>query len=545
MTRRLATGQPPDSCPTPDATAFRSVSEPVIVRPPLAWSSVLAATASLVVVLTLVSNRYGYHRDELYFRMLPPAWGYTDQPMFTPLLARMTLLLADEPWALRLPATIMAATSVVVVSLITREMGGGRVAQALAAWGYAYATFTLNFGHMLMTASVDLVVWPLIVLLVLRALFRRQPHWWLLAGLVVGLSTYNKWLVILLVLSIIGGLLLTGPRRVLISRAFLVATALAVITALPNLIWQARNGWPQFDMGRALSAQNAEEVRNLGLPTLLVMIGPLLFPVCIAGFAVLLGRPAWRPARWLAPAVMIMVALTLAGGSQVHYPYGLVVVVFAVGCVPVAEFVRQARSRMIMVTTVVAVHGLMGVTVNLPVLPERTLAASFLPSLSTGLAEQIGWANYVRQIDRVISQARLQDPEVVALASNYGEAGALARYSSHPDVLVVSGHNALGYLAGPPPATRTVVVVGARLPRVAGEFALCRTVDHFDSGVNIQNEEAGQPIAICTGPKKPWAALWPVLRHLAEDPGTSPSLAIGRRALPQPSRTGFWLRRGG
>ena len=87
--------------------------------------------------------------------MLPPAWGYTDQPLLTPLLARATLLLADEPWALRLPAMVFAVLSVVVVAYLTREVGGGRLAEALAAWGYAYGTFTLNFGHMLMTA------WPI------------------------------------------------------------------------------------------------------------------------------------------------------------------------------------------------------------------------------------------------------------------------------------------------------------------------------------------------------------------------------------------------
>jgi Dolichyl-phosphate-mannose-protein mannosyltransferase len=515
MTEALRMGGAGATAATSEATGSDIGSDQAIIRQPVPWGPVLAATGSLLVLLVLVSNRYGYHRDELYFRMLPPAWGYTDQPLLTPLLARTTLLLADEPWALRLPAAVLAATSVVVITLVTRELGGGRLAQTLAAWGYAYATFTLNFGHMLMTASGDLVVWPLVVLFVLRALLRREPRWWLHAGLVVGLSTYNKWLVVLLVLSIVGGLLLVGPRKPLLGRPFLTATGLALLIALPNLFWQATHGWPQFDMGRALSAQNADVVRPLELPALLVMISPLLFPICVAGFVGVIRRPEWRPVRWLAPGMVIMVALTLVGGSQVHYPYGLLAVIFAAGCPPAADFARLARSRMVLISTAVVLHIVVGVTANLPVLPERVVADSFLPSLNTGLAEQIGWPTYVQQIDRVTARLRVNDPRVVVLASNYGEAGALARFRTQRNVLMVSGHNALGYLGGPPAGTRTVVVVGAQLSRAAGEFTTCETVDHLQSGFDIDNEEEGQPIAVCAGPKKPWETLWPVLRHLS------------------------------
>jgi len=85
---------------------------------------------TLAVVLTVFSGGYGYHRDELYFLMLRPAWGYVGEPPLTPLLARFfSSVLADEPWAVRVPATMAAVAAVFVLALITREFGGGRGAR--------------------------------------------------------------------------------------------------------------------------------------------------------------------------------------------------------------------------------------------------------------------------------------------------------------------------------------------------------------------------------------------------------------------------------
>ena len=68
----------------------------------------------LLLVLAVTASAYGYHRDELYFRMLPPAWGYTDQPPLTPLLVHGIAQLVDTVWAIRIPAMLFAAASVVV-----------------------------------------------------------------------------------------------------------------------------------------------------------------------------------------------------------------------------------------------------------------------------------------------------------------------------------------------------------------------------------------------------------------------------------------------
>ena len=61
-------------------------------RSPVAWSLVLPVAAAELLLLVATANRYGYHRDELYFRVAArhPAWGYDDQPALTPLLGRLS-----------------------------------------------------------------------------------------------------------------------------------------------------------------------------------------------------------------------------------------------------------------------------------------------------------------------------------------------------------------------------------------------------------------------------------------------------------------------
>ncbi|MFJ8822475.1 ArnT family glycosyltransferase [Streptomyces sp. NPDC102467] len=241
---------------------------------PVAWRPLLVVAAAYAGILTLLSPRYGYHRDELYFvaagRRLD--WGYVDQPPLTPVPARAsTAFFRDSLVGLRVSATLAAAATVVVVVLVARELGGRRGAQLLAAVLAGLGAQVLAVGHMVSTATFDLLVWVTVSWLVLRVLRTGDGRWWLAVGAVTGVGVQNKYLVVLLVIVLLVVLLAAGceptlrwaragsGRRALFVGAVLVSAALNAMITLPVL--------PPSALSVPM-ALNKEQGEQLGRPEL-------------------------------------------------------------------------------------------------------------------------------------------------------------------------------------------------------------------------------------------------------------------------------------
>lgn len=481
-----------------------------VVRHPFAIWQAVAATIPLVVVLALTAPLYGYHRDELYFRMLPPAWGYTDQPPLTPLLAHAAIaLFGDSVVSLRIIPMVCAAASLLLLALITREVGGSRLAQAFTAWGMAGASLTLVFGHVLLTSSLDLVVWPAALLFAIRAVLRDDGRWWLAAGAVIGASTFNKLLVVVLMAGIALGLAICGPRRWFRSGWLWGGVALAGLFALPNVIYQATHGWPQFAMGAALSENNAQQVRTLLGPFLILLVGPVLAVFWVLALVGIFRRPEWKPLRFVAVTFAVVVLFGFAAATQSYYTIGILGPLTAIGSVVVAEW-ASTRGRRATVIALLGVNAVGCAVLSLPLLPVEAFGASGLSAINSATGDQVGWERYVKQVTDAASAAGAD----VIVASNYGEAGALDRFGGRDLPPVVSGHNALWELRAPPADAETVVVVGAQAFFAPAVFRSCETVDKLDNAVGVDNEEQGMPIIVCHHPTEPWSELWPKVRHL-------------------------------
>jgi len=488
----------------------------VPVRPPVAWLPVGAALAAAAVALGATATRYGYHRDELYFRMLEPAWGYVDQPPLTPLLARTaTAVFGDTVWALRLPAIACLLGAVLLAVLVTRELGGGRGAQALCAWGLAFSALPLTFGHTLLTASVDLVAWIAVLLLATRALLRDEPRWWLAAGALVGLSLANKHLIVLLLVGLAVGLLAIGPRGLFRSPWLWAGVGVALVLALPTLIYQATHDWPQLTMARALAKRGGYGARTDLLPLQLVLLGVGLVPIWVAGFVALLQRPAWRPVRALAVAYPVVLVVTLVTAGRFYYSLGLVALLYAAGCVPAVELLGRSAGRRALLVAAVAVNSVVSAVVALPLVPIRALGDTVIPAMNQVVRDTVGWPVYVQTVAEVYASLPAEDQaRTVLFTSNYGEAGALHRYGPAYGLPgVYSGHSEL-WFAGPPPESATVVVAWVHgVRRFATLFAECEQRAVMDNGVGVANEEQEAAVAVCRDPVGGWSAVWPQLQH--------------------------------
>lgn len=504
------------SAPPRAASARRTALAPLAPLAPLARGPVVAAMLALGALLAATSNGYGYHRDELYFRMLDPAWGYVDQPPLTPLIARALASIIDEPWFLRLPAILAAVAAVLVAALIAREVGGARRAQALAAWTAAAAAFPMIFGHVLLTSSLDLVVWPLVALFAMRALLRGDGRWWLAVGLVAGIASSNKLLVAVLLIGLGVGLLAFGPWRALRSPWLWGGILIALVLALPNIVFQATHEWPQLAMGAALAEDNGGETRWLMWPMLLLLTGPLLVPVWVAGLVALLRRRSWRDIRLHVGAFVVVLVFTFVGSSQFYYPLGVLQVLLAIGCVPTEEWMRT-RARGALVWTAVALNGAISAVIALPLVPVDVVGATPLASINQVTADSIGWPRYVEQI----ADAAATVPGAAIITSNYGEAGAVERFGAATGgrpgdggAGVFSGHNELWFQGHPTDAADAAVFVGFGPRLLDPLFDSCEVHGRLDNGLGVDNEEQGLPVTVCRGIRMPWSEAWARFAHL-------------------------------
>lgn len=508
-------GTPGASVTGPPVTALAPFSRWVIVVGGL-----------LFAVLMALSDRYGFHHDELYFldcgRHLQAS--YVDQPVITPLLAWVTLkTFGVSLVGLRLWPALAAWGTVIVAGLTAREFGGGRRAQLLAAFAVATMPAVYGADHMLDTAAFDILAWGALAFMVIRIGRTGDQRWWVPAGVVLGLGVENKHLIGFFAIAIALGAFLTGARKTVLNRWFLAGAAIAVALEIPDLWWQATHGWATIAMTQSLNARNGGAA-NIGAWIIgqLIVLGLVRVWGAVAGLRFLWksGRPLWKALVWA--YALLFVVFMLTTGAQIYYEAGTYVFLLAAGAVALDGWLVAKRSRIYRFTGGLTVSALVFAPFLLPILPvaDANVTNDVFPVQN----QTIGWPQLVSTVHGVwFSLPAQQRAHAVIFTDDFGEAGAineLGRGQGLPTA--VSGHDTEWWWGPGNPHATTVVAVtlgpgsSSRSSNVSDLHRYFRTVRLaavMSNPWGIKNENYQGQVYICTGLRHLWSQLWPELRH--------------------------------
>jgi len=504
-----------------DRLAREGLGAPVLGIPVAAWF----AAAVVPVVLLAVSGAYGFHRDEMYFILAGrhPAWGYVDQPPLTPLLSAAAAgILGVTPTAVRLAPALASAAVILLAADMSRRLGGSRTAQALAALVLA-ASGWVGAGHLDETVTYDILCWTLALWLLVGILASPEPttrdrRRWLALGLVMGLALENKTLAVSLAATVGASLVLLRRWDVLRQPWPWLGALLALGLWMPNLVWQAENGFPQLTMAQRIAANQGPglEGRLKALVELLVIAGALLAPVAIAGVAWLLRAPAARGWRPLGLVALLQLGLMLAVNGKSYYSAGFLPLLVAAGSIPLDGWLRRGRVRLRRGAFAAAavLSGTLVWTLMLPFVPVGSLNATPIPGLYSESVAQVGWPELARQVEAVIAALPPgQRGTAVIVTADYGQYSSLRLLGSGLPP-VYSGHNSTWDWGSPPDDAGPVVLVAFSDAFASEYFTGCRVAATIDNGYGLPTQEQGAAIRLCAAPLRPWPELWPSMRHI-------------------------------
>jgi 4-amino-4-deoxy-L-arabinose transferase-like glycosyltransferase len=196
--------------------------------------------ASLLLLHLLTANRYGYFGDEMYFMACGEhlAWGYVDQPPLIAVFAWLTRhLFGTSVFAVHLFPALAGFATVWLTGLITRELGGGRFSQGLAALCRACAGVYLILHHIFTMNAFEPLLWMGCAYVVIRIIKTGNQKLWLWFGVLAGVGLENKYSMAVFGFAMVLALLLTKERKAFAGKWIWIAGLIAFLIFLPNLIW--------------------------------------------------------------------------------------------------------------------------------------------------------------------------------------------------------------------------------------------------------------------------------------------------------------------
>lgn len=461
--------------------------------------AVFLIAAAVVAAHLAVGFGTEYYLDETYMLGLarhPLDWGYADQPPIAVLVAWLADHVAPGSlFALHVVPALATGATLVMAALIARELGADRRAQVITVLAAAGGFWLMVSGHFLAPYTLEPLQWGLLFFVLVRWLRTREDRLLVWLGVVLGISAETKFQVLLLAAVLLVAVLVCGPRELLARPRLWAGAAIAVLLALPTLLWQLNHGWPQLKMGAVVGAE--AEFLSGGRPG--VTIGLIVFAGITGTY--LLGYGLWRllrepDHRFLAVTFLVLFVFFVITLGRQYYLVGFYPVLVAAGAVGLQRRREDGHRRWRWVVWPAAVLSVASAAVMLVV--SWTIINPAGGSVGQRLATGAG-----QVYERLTPQERAR---TAVFGDSYVIAADLDAFGpQHGLPLAHSGNRGYGYLA-PPPDTQDRVLYVGRDPKELRPF--------FASVQRTQPVGDDYAVWTCTGKQASWQEIWPRITTL-------------------------------
>jgi hypothetical protein len=407
---------------------------------------ITAGAVFLLIYLSSFVRGYGYFIDEFYYIACAsnPSFGYVDHPPLAPFaLTIFQFLFGDSLYAIRILPALATSASVILVGVLTKEIGGGKFAQFLAACSMATAPMVIAFGGFYSMNAFEPLLAIVLLYYVIRMIRNGDGKEWVQIGVVMGLGVMNKHTFGLFILALFFSLLFTGYWRLFLNRWFVWGSLLGAVIVIPNIVWQMLNGYPSIEFYRNISAD-----KNVYTPPGAFIMGqvmgmsPFNVLVWLPGTLYLLFSKQTKRFRFLAVLFLLLFIFMMISGTSrsdrmiFAYPAVLTGGGLFFENVVIRYHLRFVKG--IIITLLIIGLGL-GLPLILPYFGYETVKSyvSFIgfnteiekgkkPPLPQLLADRIGWGEKFELV--LHAYQRLSDEEnkeVIIASGNYGDAGMI------------------------------------------------------------------------------------------------------------------------
>jgi len=493
-----------------------------------------AATKLLIHLYTNIFAGYGIFRDELYYAACTEhlSAGYVDQPPLSIyILALNRLLFGNSIFALRLLPAVAGAITVYLIGLMTKELGGGKFAQALAMTAGIVSLIMLGFDAIYSMNAFDILCWSWSFYVLLLLFKTGDKKHWLQLGLLLGFGLLNKISVLWLGAGILVGLLLTSERRWMKTELPYIAGMIAFTFFLPYILWNAAHNLAHLEFIRHASGEkySSQNATTFLIGQILVQ-NPLTLPLWLSGLWFFLFSSKEKRYRAFGFIYLVVIAILLINGhSKPEYASPAYTILFAGGAVGIERWCsRRSLAWLKPVYLILVAGGILLAPLTLPVLPVETYIryAGFLgvapvtpegkklDKLPQFYADMFGWEDKAAAIAKAYHALSPEDQRRCAIfGDNYGRCGAVDYYSSKYNLpKSIGAHNSYWLWGTRGYTGELVIILGGGYKDKLESFGSVTIVDTVRTEYAMPYEN-NLPIYVCRNLKVPLAQLWPRLKH--------------------------------